>query len=82
MTSIPIAAKLKLKAGQKTLVVAAPSGYQKELSPLLEGVQLSDHLDGDFVWLQVLIKNGRRSGCVLSARVKNENHSDKGFMPE
>jgi hypothetical protein len=82
MTSSSIAAKLKPKAGQKTLVVAAPSGYQKELSPLLGGDQLSDHLDGDFDWLQVFIINGRRSVCVLSARVMNENHSDKGFMPE
>jgi hypothetical protein len=51
-------------------------------SPFLEGVQLSDYLDGKFDWLQVIIKNGLRSGCVHSARVRNENPSGKGFMPE
>jgi hypothetical protein len=53
MTSSPLAAKLKLKTGQKAGVVGAPAGYLQELSPLPEGVQLSDHLDGKFDWLQV-----------------------------
>jgi hypothetical protein len=57
MTSSPLAAKLKLKAGQKAVVEGAPEGYQQELSPLPEGVQLSDHLDGKFDWLQVFVNN-------------------------
>jgi hypothetical protein len=62
MTPSPLATKLKLIAGQKAAVVAAPPDYLQELNPLPEGVLLSDHLDGKYHWLQVFIKT--ESGLV------------------
>lgn len=57
MTPSPLAAKLKLKAGQKTVVVGAQAGYLHELNPLPEGVHLFDHRDGKYDWLQVFVNN-------------------------
>jgi len=56
MAASLLAVKLKLKAGQRAALIGAPSGYLQELSPLPEGVQLSDHLDGKYEWLQVFVK--------------------------
>ncbi len=57
MNPSPLAAKLKLKIGQKAALVGAPAGYLQELDPLPEGVHLSDRLDGKYDWLQVFVKN-------------------------
>jgi hypothetical protein len=56
MAASLLASKLKLKAGQQAALVGAPAGYLQELSPLPEGVHLSDHLDGKYEWLQVFVK--------------------------
>jgi len=56
MATSLLASKLKMKAGQQAALVGAPAGYLQELSPLPEGVQLSDHLDGKYEWLQVFVK--------------------------
>jgi hypothetical protein len=54
----PLAAKLKLKAGRTAALVGAPQEYLQELTPLPEGVHLSDTLDGKYAWLQVFVKSG------------------------
>jgi hypothetical protein len=56
MAASSLAAKLKLKTGQHAVLLGAPAGYLQELSPLPEGVQLSDYLDGRYEWLQVFVK--------------------------
>jgi hypothetical protein len=57
MAASLLATKLKLKAGSSAALIGAPEGYLQELSPLPEGVQLSESLDGKFAWLQVFVKN-------------------------
>ncbi len=52
-----LAAKLKLKAGQKAALVGAPAAYLQERSPLPEDIQLSNHLDGKYNWVQVLLNS-------------------------
>jgi hypothetical protein len=52
-----LAKKLKLKPGQRATVINAPQDYLKELGPLPAGVQLADHLQGKFDWLQIFVKN-------------------------
>jgi len=52
-----LAKKLKLKPGQRAAVINAPQDYLKELGPLPTGVQLADHLQGKFDWLQIFVKN-------------------------
>jgi hypothetical protein len=76
MTISPLAAKLKLKAGQKAAVVGAPAEYLKGLYPLPEEVQLSDSLDGKFDWLQVFISNEAELAAILPrmlASLKSES---------
>ena len=52
-----LAKKLKLKPGQRAGLIGAPEGYLKTLSPLPEGVEVSDRLSGKFDWMQVFVKN-------------------------
>ena len=54
-TSLP--QKLKLKPGQRAVVVNAPPGYVKSLGPLPEGVTLAAQLAGKFDWVQLFVKN-------------------------
>ena len=49
--------KLKLKPGQRAAVINPPQGYLESLSPLPEGVELSDHLEGTFDWIQLFVKD-------------------------
>jgi hypothetical protein len=57
MPESALAKKLKLKPGQRAAVINAPQDYLKELGPLPAGVQLADHLQGKFDWLQIFVKN-------------------------
>ena len=57
MPESALAKKLKLKPGQRATVINAPQDYLKELGPLPAGVQLADHLQGKFDWLQIFVKN-------------------------
>ena len=65
MTINALAAKLKLKAGQNAALVGAPPGYLEEISPLPEGVLLSDHLNGKYAWLQVFVKSEAELNVLL-----------------
>lgn len=57
MPTASLAQKLKLKPGQRALVVNGPEGYAKELGPLPAGVELAEKLAGKFDWVQVFVKN-------------------------
>ena len=48
-----LAAKLKLRPGDRAALIGAPEDYRDELEPLPEGVELSTALDGAYDWLQV-----------------------------
>ena len=57
MPESALARKLKLRAGQRATLVNAPAGYDKELRPLPDDVELASTLKGDFDWVQVFVKN-------------------------
>jgi hypothetical protein len=52
-----LATKMKLKPAQRAAVINAPDGYLDTLSPLPEGVQLDETLQGTFDWVQVFVKS-------------------------
>ena len=58
--------KLKLKAGQRAALIHAPQGYREALTPLPEGVQLSEALDGSFDWLQLFVQNRAELEGIIS----------------
>ena len=57
MPDSTLAKKLKLKPGQRVALIGAPEGYLKALSPLPEGVVVSEKLSGKFDWMQVFVKS-------------------------
>ncbi len=57
MAESALVKKLKLKPGQRAIVVNAPDGYLQELGPLPNGVQVAEKLSGKFDWVQVFVKN-------------------------
>jgi hypothetical protein len=52
-----LAKKLKLQPGQRAALLGAPESYAPALLPLPEGVELVDHLDGEFDWVQLFVRN-------------------------
>jgi hypothetical protein len=57
MTVSALARKLKLKSGQRAVIVNAPPGYIEELSPLPEDIDFTNQLEGQFDWVQVFVKD-------------------------
>ena len=57
MAETPLISKLKLKPRQRAALIGAPQGYLAELSPLPEGVELSDTLQGHYDWVQIFVHN-------------------------
>ncbi len=57
MPESSLAKKMKLKSGQRAVVVNAPAGYLKALSPLPSRVEAAEKLQGKFDWVQVFVKN-------------------------
>ncbi len=51
------AKKLQLKTGQRAVIINPPPGYFDELGPLPEGVELAEHPDGSFDFVQVFAKD-------------------------
>jgi hypothetical protein len=56
MPESALAKKLKLKAGQRAALLNAPEGYLGALHPLPDGVELLDHVEGQFDWVQLFVK--------------------------
>lgn len=57
MSESALAKKMKLRPGFRAAIINAPEGYQDELAPLPEGVEVADRLEGDFDWVQVFATN-------------------------
>ncbi len=57
MADNSLAKKLKLMPDRRAALIGAPDGYADELAPLPQGVGLLDHLDGEFDWLQLFVRN-------------------------
>jgi hypothetical protein len=47
---------MKLKPGAQAVIIAAPEGYLKELSPLPTGARITTVVKGKFDWIQVFVK--------------------------
>ncbi len=56
MASATLAAKLKLKPGQRAAVINPPDGYLQTLAPLAETTSFSNNIDGRFDWIQVFVR--------------------------
>jgi hypothetical protein len=59
--------KLKLKPGQRAVLLNAPQGYLDQLGGMPEGVQMHSKLDGQYDWIQVFVKNKAELGAMLPA---------------
>jgi hypothetical protein len=56
MPESPLAKKMKLRPGNRALILNAPKGYRRELEPLPEGVELVEQLRGKFDWIQLFVR--------------------------
>ena len=56
MAESALAKKMKLKPDARAVLVNAPEGYEKELMPLPDGVELGAALRGKFDWIQLFVK--------------------------
>src|SRR5581483_6289435 len=57
MPESALAKKLKLKPGQRMLLVNAPEGYVQKLGPLPAASELSTEVRGKFDWVQLFVTN-------------------------
>jgi hypothetical protein len=53
MSANPIVKKLGIKPGMKALVIAAPDGYVRRMTPLPEGVEIVTKLAGTYPFVQL-----------------------------
>ncbi len=57
MVESGLAKKLRIKTGQRLLILNAPQGYVEGLSPLLEGAQIDQKAKGDYEFVHVFVAN-------------------------
>ena len=57
MVDSGLAKKLRIKSGQRALILNAPEGYVEDLSPLLEGIQIDQKANGRYEFVQVFVVN-------------------------
>jgi hypothetical protein len=57
VSETPLLKKLKLKPGQRAVVLRPPPGYFEELGPLPDRTEMTTRLTGTFDWLQVFVKS-------------------------
>ena len=70
MTST-VAKKLRMKAGLRALIVAAPADYMKLLAPLPEGVSVSSKAGGTYEFVQIFATHLSEIGKVTSTLSKH-----------
>jgi len=56
MAESPLAKKMKLRPGNRALILNAPQGYHGELEPLPKDVELVEQLRGKFDWIQLFVR--------------------------
>jgi len=57
MAGAQLLKKLRMRPDQRVLILNAPPGYLEELGQLPEGVEVAEHLDGVFDFVQVFAEN-------------------------
>lgn len=57
MAGAQLVKKLRMQPAQRVLILNAPSGYVEELGPLPLGVEVTEHLNGVFDFVQVFAEN-------------------------
>jgi len=55
MAESVLAKKMKLRPGNRALILNAPEGYRRELEPLPKDVELVQQLRGKFDWIQLFV---------------------------
>ncbi|TWH38967.1 hypothetical protein [Dulcicalothrix desertica] len=56
MVDNPLVKKLRIKSGQRMIVINSPPGYMEQLI-LPEGVELAKELEGQFDFIHIFVKN-------------------------
>ncbi len=74
MAANPLHKKLQLKAGQRAVIINAPSGYLEELGPLPEGVELAQQPEGSFDFVQLFVKDMDELQRYLSTALQAVKH--------
>jgi len=55
MSESLLARKMKLKAGQRAIILNAPEGYLQELQPLPAQVRVAEKIEGKADWVQIFV---------------------------
>jgi hypothetical protein len=65
MSGSALAKKLKLKPNQRGVIINGPEGYADELDPLPDGVELGNHVNGTYDWVQLFVLNTDELATLL-----------------
>jgi hypothetical protein len=66
----PLLDKLKIKPGQKLLILNAPDGYMQLLGPLPQGTEVKTGGAGIFDWVQVFVRSKAEVDASAGSAVK------------
>ncbi|MBI3160387.1 MAG: hypothetical protein HYZ26_12390 [Chloroflexi bacterium] len=65
MAENPLVKKLRLKPGLRAAIINAPTGYLAALQPLPEDVAPLNHLEGQFDWIQIFVKDRAAADALI-----------------
>jgi hypothetical protein len=65
-----LAQKLRIKPGQKLLILNAPDGYMRLLGSLPQGTDVKTSTDGTFDFVQIFVRNKAEVDSSAKAAVK------------
>jgi hypothetical protein len=74
MAGSSLVKKLQLKAGQRAAIINPPPGYFDELGPLPQGVELAEHSEGSFDFVQVFTKDKSELERFLPSALQAVKH--------
>jgi hypothetical protein len=74
MASSSLVKKLQLKAGQRAVIINPPPGYFDELGPLPQHVELAEHPEGSFDFVQVFTKDKSELERFLPSALQAVKH--------
>ena len=68
-----VLAKLRMKSGQRAIIIGAPDSYKPVLAAIPEGVEVAETLEGQFDFIQVFVTqkgDAERQAPALKAAMK------------
>jgi hypothetical protein len=67
MVESAVPKKLRIKTGQRALILNAPEGYVEDFSALLEDVQIDQAATGEYEFVQVFVVNSGEIEALMPA---------------